>query len=120
VLAEGQRHGGIAQGVAQALLEEMIYDADGNPLTGTLADYAAITADVLPSFELVQSETPTDINPLGVKGIGEAGTIGATPAVQNAVVDAVSHLGVRHIDMPTTPSRVWAAISVATKNGEAG
>jgi aerobic carbon-monoxide dehydrogenase large subunit len=111
VLAEGQRHGGIAQGVAQALLEEMVYDADGNPLTGTLADYAAITADVLPSFELVQSETPTDINPLGVKGIGEAGTIGATPAVQNAVVDAVSHLGVRHVDMPTTPSRVWAAIS---------
>jgi aerobic carbon-monoxide dehydrogenase large subunit len=118
VLAEGQRHGGIAQGVAQALLEEMIYDADGNPLTGTLADYAAITADVLPSFELVQSETPTDINPLGVKGIGEAGTIGATPAVQNAVVDAVSHLGVRHIDMPTTPSRVWAAIE-ATQNGGA-
>jgi aerobic carbon-monoxide dehydrogenase large subunit len=88
----------------------MIYDADGNPLTGTLADYAAITAAELPSFELVQSETPTDINPLGVKGIGEAGTIGATPAVQNAVVDGVSHLGVRHIDMPTTPSRVWGAI----------
>jgi aerobic carbon-monoxide dehydrogenase large subunit len=118
VLAEGQRHGGIAQGVAQALLEEMIYDADGNPLTGTLADYAAITAAELPSFELVQSETPTDINPLGVKGIGEAGTIGATPAVQNAVVDAVSHLGVRHIDMPTTPVRVWSAIDEAT-NGEA-
>jgi aerobic carbon-monoxide dehydrogenase large subunit len=120
VLAEGQRHGGIAQGVAQALLEEMLYDPDGNPLTGTLADYAAITAAELPSFELVRSETPTDINPLGVKGIGEAGTIGATPAAQNAVIDAVSHLGVRHIDMPTTPSRVWAAISLAaTQNGEA-
>ena len=119
LLAEGQRHGGIAQGVAQALLEEMIYDADGNPLTGTLADYAAITAAELPSFELVRSETPTDINPLGVKGIGEAGTIGATPAVQNAVVDALSHLGVRHVDMPTTPRRVWAAISEATSgNGQ--
>ncbi|HUL25280.1 MAG TPA: xanthine dehydrogenase family protein molybdopterin-binding subunit [Streptosporangiaceae bacterium] len=113
LLAEGQRHGGIAQGVAQALLEEMVYDADGNPLTGTLADYAAITATELPSFELLDSETPTTINPLGVKGIGEAGTIGATPALQNAVIDAVSHLGVRHIDMPATPARVWAAIREA-------
>jgi carbon-monoxide dehydrogenase large subunit len=113
VLTEGQRHGGIAQGVAQALLEEMVYDADGNPLTGTLADYAAITAAELPSFELLVSETPATINPLGAKGIGEAGTIGATPAMQNAVIDAVSHLGVRHIGMPTTPSRVWAAISEA-------
>ncbi|HLI40304.1 MAG TPA: xanthine dehydrogenase family protein molybdopterin-binding subunit, partial [Streptosporangiaceae bacterium] len=86
VLAEGQRHGGIAQGAAQALLEEVRYDADGNPLTATLADYAAISAAELPSFELVASETPTTLNPLGVKGIGEAGTIGATPAVQNAVV----------------------------------
>jgi carbon-monoxide dehydrogenase large subunit len=113
VLTEGQRHGGIAQGVAQALLEEMVYDADGNPLTGTLADYAAISAAELPSFELLVSETPATINPLGAKGIGEAGTIGSTPAMQNAVIDAVSHLGVRHIDMPTTPSRVWAAISEA-------
>ncbi|HTS99216.1 MAG TPA: xanthine dehydrogenase family protein molybdopterin-binding subunit [Streptosporangiaceae bacterium] len=125
VLAEGQRHGGIAQGVAQALLEEMVYDADGNPLTGTLADYAAISAAELPSFELIPSETPTTINPLGVKGIGEAGTIGATPATQNAVIDAVSYLGVTHIDMPTTPARVWAAISAGadgrdnTENGEA-
>ncbi len=113
VLAEGQRHGGIAQGVAQALLEEMVYDADGNPLTSTLVDYATVTAAELPSFELVGSETPTPINPLGAKGIGEAGTIGAAPAAQNAVVDAVSHLGVRHIDMPTTPERVWSAISEA-------
>jgi carbon-monoxide dehydrogenase large subunit len=113
VLAEGQRHGGIAQGVAQALLEEVRYDADGNPLTSTLVDYAAITAPELPSFELVASETPTSINPLGAKGIGEAGTIGSTPAVLNAVIDAVSHLGVRHIDMPATPERVWAAISEA-------
>jgi aerobic carbon-monoxide dehydrogenase large subunit len=118
LLVEGQRHGGIAQGVAQALIEEMVYDADGNPLTATLVDYAAITATELPSFELVSSETPTDANPLGAKGIGEAGTIGATPAVQNAVVDAVSHLGIRHIDMPATPARVWAAISQATERSE--
>jgi len=76
-------------------------------------DYAAITAPELPSFELVASETPTGINPLGAKGIGEAGTIGSTPAVLNAVIDAVSHLGVRHIDMPATPERVWAAINEA-------
>jgi aerobic carbon-monoxide dehydrogenase large subunit len=113
VLAEGQRHGGIAQGVAQALLEEVRYDADGNPLTSTLVDYAAITAPELPSFELVASETPTSINPLGAKGIGEAGTIGSTPAVLNAVIDAVSGFGVRHIDMPATPERVWAAINEA-------
>jgi len=113
VLAEGQRHGGIAQGVAQALLEEVRYDPDGNPLTSTLVDYAAITATELPSFELVASETPTPINPLGAKGIGEAGTIGSTPAVLNAVIDAVSYLGVRHIDMPATPEKVWAAINEA-------
>jgi len=113
VLAEGQRHGGIAQGVAQALLEEMVYDTEGNPITGTLVDYAVITAAELPSFELLTSETPATINPLGAKGIGEAGTIGATPATQNSVIDAVSHLGVRHIDMPLTPARVWAAISAA-------
>jgi aerobic carbon-monoxide dehydrogenase large subunit len=113
VLAEGQRHGGIAQGVAQALLEEMVYDVDGNPVTGTLVDYAIITATELPSFELLKSETPATINPLGAKGIGEAGTIGATPATQNAVIDAVSYLGVRHIDMPLTPERVWTAINEA-------
>jgi carbon-monoxide dehydrogenase large subunit len=113
VLAEGQRHGGIAQGAAQALLEEVRYDPDGNPLTSTLADYAAITATELPSFELIVMETPTSVNALGVKGIGEAGTIGATPAVHNAVIDAVAHLGVRHIDMPATPQRVWAAINEA-------
>jgi carbon-monoxide dehydrogenase large subunit len=113
ILAEGQRQGGIAQGAAQALLEEVRYDAEGNPITSTLVDYPFITATELPSFELVEMETPTTVNPLGVKGIGEAGTIGATPAVQNAVVDAVAHLGVRHIDMPTTPERVWTAINEA-------
>jgi carbon-monoxide dehydrogenase large subunit len=111
MIAEGQRHGGIAQGAAQAIVEEVIYDADGNPMTATLADYATITAAELPSFELVSSETPTAVNPLGAKGIGEAGSIGATPAVQNSVIDAVAHLGVRHIDMPTTPQRVWEAIN---------
>jgi carbon-monoxide dehydrogenase large subunit len=114
LLAEGQRHGGIAQGAAQAFLEEVVYDADGNPLTATFADYPFVSATELPSFELVEMETPTSYNPLGAKGIGEAGSIGSTPAVQNAVIDAVSHLGVTHIDMPTTPQRVWRAIN-ATK-----
>ena len=120
LLAEGQRHGGIAQGAAQALVEEVLYDPDGNPLTATLADYATITATELPSFELVASQTPTAVNPLGAKGIGEAGTIGSTPAVQSAVIDAVAHLGVRHIDMPTTPQRVWAAISAAAISAARG
>jgi carbon-monoxide dehydrogenase large subunit len=113
LLAEGQRHGGIAQGISQALLEEVVYDADGNPLTATFADYGFPSAAELPSFTLVDMETPTPLNPIGAKGIGEAGTIGATPAVQSAVIDAVSHLGVRHIDMPTTPLRVWEAIQAA-------
>lgn len=116
VLAEGQRHGGIAQGVAQALFEEVRYARDGSPLNATLAEYGAVAAGDLPDFELELGETPTDVNPLGVKGIGEAGTIGATPAVQNAVVDALAHLGVRHIDLPMTPSRVWAAIREAAPN----
>lgn len=113
LLADGQRHGGIAQGAAQALLEEIRYDDEGNPVTSNLADYAVISAAELPSFELVAMETPTPVNPLGAKGIGESGTIGSTPAVQSAVIDAVSHLGVRHIDMPTTAERVWRAIAAA-------
>ena len=113
LLVEGQRHGGIAQGAAQALCEEMLYDADGNPVTATFADYTVISAAELPSFELVSMETPTPVNPLGAKGIGESGTIGSTPAVQSAVVDALSHLGIRHVDMPATPQRVWAAIQNA-------
>jgi aerobic carbon-monoxide dehydrogenase large subunit len=113
LVTEGQRHGGIAQGVAQALMEEVRYDDDGNPITANLADYAMISATELPSFELVAMETPTPLNELGAKGIGESGTIGATPAVQNAVVDALSHLGVRHIDMPLSPERVWHAIQTA-------
>jgi carbon-monoxide dehydrogenase large subunit len=115
LLAEGQRHGGIAQGVAQALLEEVVYDADGNPLTSSFADYAIVTATEVPTFELAEMETPTSYNPLGAKGIGEAGTIGSTPAVQSAIVDAVAHLGVRHIDMPASPQRVWEALRAAGK-----
>jgi aerobic carbon-monoxide dehydrogenase large subunit len=113
LLAQGQRHGGIAQGAAQALCEEMVYDADGNPLTATFADYPFVSAAELPSFELADSQTPTPLNPLGAKGLGEAGTIGSTPAVQNAIIDALAHLGVRHIDMPASPQRVWAALRSA-------
>ena len=113
LLCEGQRHGGIAQGIAQALLEEVVFDPDGQPLTATFADYGFPSAAELPSFDLVDIATPTPINPLGFKGIGEAGTIGSTPAVQSAVIDALAHLGIRHIDMPTTPLRVWTAIQAA-------
>ena len=113
MLLEGQIHGGVAQGAAQALLEEVRYDADGNPITSNLADYAMISAAELPSVRVVHMETPTPRNLIGAKGIGESGTIGATPALQSAVIDAISHLGVRHIDMPTTPERVWSAIQEA-------
>ncbi|MEW6476674.1 MAG: xanthine dehydrogenase family protein molybdopterin-binding subunit [Actinomycetota bacterium] len=116
LLAEGQVHGGLAQGIAQALFEEFAYDEDGTPLTNTLADYLMPSAAELPSYETAHTQTPTPLNPLGAKGIGESGTIGSTPAVQNAVVDAVAHLGVRHIDMPLTPERVWRAI----QHGAAG
>ena len=115
LLVEGQLHGGIASGAAQALMEEVRYDEDGNPITSNLADYAMISAAELPSFELVSMETPTPVNPLGAKGVGESGTIGSTPAVQSAVVDALAHLGVRHLDMPATPERVWRAIRDAAE-----
>lgn len=115
MLLDGQIHGGIAQGAAQALLEEVRYEPeDVNPITSNLADYGMISAAELPSFEVVHMETPTYVNPLGVKGIGESGTIGSTPAVHSAVIDAVSHLGIRHIDMPTTSEKVWRAIQSAT------
>jgi carbon-monoxide dehydrogenase large subunit len=117
VLAEGQVHGGLAQGAAQALLEEVRYDEDGNPVTSNLADYAMISSAELPSFETIHMETPTPLNELGAKGIGESGTIGSTPAVQNAVIDAVAHLGVKHIDMPTTPERVWRAVTTGDPSG---
>jgi aerobic carbon-monoxide dehydrogenase large subunit len=109
-LVRGQQHGGLAQGIAQALFEEVLYDESGNPVTSTLATYQMPSAADLPPLEASNTETPTDLNPLGVKGIGESATIGSTPAVQNAVVDALSHLGVRHIDLPLTPERVWRAV----------
>jgi aerobic carbon-monoxide dehydrogenase large subunit len=112
-IVEGQVHGGLAQGAGQALYEEMIYDEDGNPLTGNLMGYALAGSADLPSFETGHTETPTPLNPLGAKGIGESGAVGATPAVQNAVIDAVRHLGVRHIDMPLTPARIWEAMAAA-------
>jgi carbon-monoxide dehydrogenase large subunit len=113
VIAEGQVHGGVATGVAQALYEEFVYDEDGNPLTGTFLSYAFPSAAELPSFDTVAMETPTPVNVLGAKGIGESGTIGATPAVQSAVVDALAPFGVRHVDMPANGERVWRAIQEA-------
>jgi carbon-monoxide dehydrogenase large subunit len=113
LIVAGQQHGGIGQGVAQALYEHFVYDDEGNPLTGTLMTYTMPSAAELPSFEVSNTVTPTPINPLGAKGIGESATIGSTPAVQNAVVDALSHFGVRHIDLPCTPERVWQAIEAA-------
>jgi carbon-monoxide dehydrogenase large subunit len=110
LLVEGQQHGGVAAGVSQALFEQVIYDADGNPLTGNFMDYGIPSSAEFPSFEVHSTETPTPLNPLGAKGIGEASTIGSTPAVQNAVIDALAHLGVRHIDLPCTSERVWRTI----------
>ncbi len=110
LLAEGQVHGGIAQGVAQALLESIEYDDQGQLKTSTFAEYAVISAAELPSFEVVHMSTPTWVNELGAKGVGESGTIGSIPAVYNAVIDAISHLGVRHLETPLTPERVWTAL----------
>lgn len=113
LLAEGQVHGGIAQGVAQALLEAIEYDEDGNCRTTTFADYPVISAAELPSFEVTHLETPTFANELGAKGVGESGTIGAIPAVYNAVIDALSPFGIRHLRTPLTPHRVWSALQEA-------
>jgi carbon-monoxide dehydrogenase large subunit len=113
MLLEGQIHGGVAQGAAQALMEEVRYDDDANPITSNLADYAFISAAEMPSVRVVHMETPTPINLIGAKGIGESGTIGSTPALQSAVIDALAHLNVRHIDMPTTAEKVWAAVQSA-------
>jgi carbon-monoxide dehydrogenase large subunit len=113
MIVEGQVHGGITQGVSPALYEEGAYDEDGNLLTANLLTYLVPSAAELPSFELERTESPSPTNPLGVKGVGETGTIAATPAVINAVVDALSHLGVKDIEMPATPERVWRAIEEA-------
>ena len=113
LLVNGQQHGGLAQGIAQALYEEVVFDSEGQPLTGTLADYRMPSAADLFTFETANTETPTPMNPLGAKGIGESATVGSTPAVQNAVVDALRPLGVRHVDIPCTPERVWRAVQDA-------
>lgn len=113
MIVNGQVHGGIAQGVGQALFEDAYYDQDGNLLTGSLVDYPIPTAADLPSFQLSHTVTPTPVNPMGVKGIGEAGTIGSAHTVVNAVVDALEPLGVKHVDMPLRPRKVWAAIQEA-------
>ncbi len=111
LIVTGQVHGGLAQGIAQALLEEVVYDANGQLLSGTLMDYAIPRADLFPPFTVDKTETPTPLNPLGVKGIGEAATIGSTPAITNAVIDALQPFGVRHIDIPLRPEKVWRAIN---------
>jgi carbon-monoxide dehydrogenase large subunit len=112
MIVDGQVHGGVAQGVAQALWEEVVYDEDGQLLTGTLMDYAVPFASDLPMIETGATITPSPVNPLGVKGVGEAGTIAATPVIVNAVIDAVSGLGIRHIDMPLRPEKIWAALNM--------
>jgi carbon-monoxide dehydrogenase large subunit len=113
LIAQGQVHGGIAAGVGQALYEDFVYDDEGNPLTGTFVGYAFPSSADLPSWEAVEMETPTPVNALGAKGIGESGTIGATPAVHNAVVDALMPLGVRNVDLPANGENVWRAIQKA-------
>ena len=112
-IVDGQLHGGIAQGIAQALYEEAVHDEDGNPLTTTMADYMIPGPPEIPNMILDRTETPSPTNPLGVKGIGESGTIGSSPAVVNAVIDALSHLGVTHVDMPASPMKIWTAIQKA-------
>lgn len=115
MIVEGQVHGGILQGVAQALWEEAVYDEDGQLRSTSLTDYLVPSAVETPSFKLAQTVTPSPTNPMGVKGIGEAGTIGAAPAVMNAVLDAIGHLGIDDIDMPASPERVWDAIRLARR-----
>jgi carbon-monoxide dehydrogenase large subunit len=113
IVAHGQVHGGIATGISQALYEEVLYDEDGNPLTSNLVGYAFPSAADLPPFEVHIMETPTPLNPLGAKGIGESGTVGATPAIQSAVIDALATRGIRHLDMPLTGERIWRALTAA-------
>jgi carbon-monoxide dehydrogenase large subunit len=117
MIVDGQVHGGVVHGVGQALWEQVVYDEQGNLLTGTWLDYAMPKAADLPSFQTDRLETPSPVNPLGVKGAGETGTIASTPAVVNAVLDAVAPFGVKHIDMPLTPERVWRAVRAAQGQG---
>jgi len=119
MLVDGQVHGGIAQGAGQALVEGLIYDENAQLLTGSLMDCAIPRASLFPWFETANTQTRTPVNPLGVKGVGEAGTIGSTPAIVNAVLDALSPLGVRHIDMPLQPEKIWNILKQAASGGEA-
>jgi carbon-monoxide dehydrogenase large subunit len=107
MIVEGQIHGGLTQGLAPSLYEELIYDEDGNILNGTFMDYLVPTAIETPAWETAKTITPCPHHPLGAKGVGESATVGAPPAIANAVVDALSHLGVTHIDIPITPPKVW-------------
>jgi len=116
MLVKGQIHGGIAQGLGQGLFEILAYDsATSQLLSGSFMDYTMPRADDLPFFDVDSHEVPTQVNPLGAKGVGEAGTVGAMPALLNAVNDALAPLGVRHLDMPVTPERVWRAIRDAKR-----
>jgi carbon-monoxide dehydrogenase large subunit len=110
MLVDGQVQGGIVQSIGQALYEEVVYDKQGQLVTGTLMDYAVPRAGMVPWLELDRTETPSPVNPLGIKGVGEAGTIGATPAIVNAVVDALAPFGIRHLDMPMRPENIWRAM----------
>jgi carbon-monoxide dehydrogenase large subunit len=118
LLIDGQVHGGIVHTIGQALYEQVVYDAEGQLATGTFVDYALPSAAEIPTFETDRTETPSPVNTLGVKGVGEAGTIGATPAIGNAVIDALRPLGVTFINLPYTPMRVWQAIGEAQGSGE--
>ena len=117
MIVDGQVHGGIAQGIAQALWESAVYDENGQLLTGTLMDYAIPKAEFFPPFELARTETLSPVNPLGVKGAGETGGIASTPAVVNAVMDSLAPFGIKHVDMPLTPERVWRAIRLSQNGG---
>jgi carbon-monoxide dehydrogenase large subunit len=107
MIVDGQIHGGIAQGLAQAVLESAVYDDNGQLLSGTMMDYAIPKASSFPNYELDRTVTPCPFNPMGLKGVGEAGTIASTPAIMNAIIDALSPYGVEHFDMPATPQRIW-------------
>jgi carbon-monoxide dehydrogenase large subunit len=114
MIVEGQIHGGVVQGIGQALWEGAVYDENAQLLSASLMDYAVPRATFLPKIELDSTETPSPTNPLGVKGVGETGTIASTPAVVNAVMDALAPFGIRHLDMPLTPEKIWRAIRSAT------
>ena len=116
VIVEGQVHGGVAQGIAQALYEEAVHDESGTLVTGSFVDYLVPSSADLPPFVTARTETPATTNKLGVKGVGEAGTIASTPAVVNAVVDAIRHLGVADVPMPCSPYRVWKALQEGAKS----